>query len=207
MCIEENEDFYDGKSKNILEWILNRYIAGIRRKKELEERLLVLDAERKSPIGGVDYDPMPHGQGGTGDGAAGILLKISDIEERIIDQKRTMQEHLRLTIDILELLPIESDEREVCELRYEDGKNWETISQKTNFSIRQCHRKKNDAIRYLLEFDWIKQMVTEEEINFDKYVALQDEKRDRRNRPQKRLTDYDEMKKPENKSPKKNPGK
>lgn len=55
-------------------------------KKQLEVRLLEINAERDSPIGGQGYDPLPR-SGGNNEGAAGILMKLADIEDRIYEQK------------------------------------------------------------------------------------------------------------------------
>lgn len=182
----------NARDKEILDWLLGRYISAGRRKKELEERLRTLDEERNNPIGGQSYDPMPHGSGNN-DGAAGILLKISDVEEKILDQKRAAEESLVMITDILSVLPEESEEREVCELWYIDKMKWDEISSVTNWSARQCQRKKSDGLDYLLGNGSVQKRIRDAEPRFLTSIAIADERREKRKRrEQKRLEDYDE---------------
>ena len=81
---EINEELENDRS--VLEWMLGQYVRAKRRKKQLEVRLLEINAERDSPIGGQGYDPLPR-SGGNNEGAAGILMKLADIEDRIYEQK------------------------------------------------------------------------------------------------------------------------
>lgn len=53
---EINEELENDRS--VLEWMLGQYVRAKRRKKQLEIRLLEINAERDSPIGGQGYDPL-----------------------------------------------------------------------------------------------------------------------------------------------------
>lgn len=48
-------------------------------------------------------------------GAASIILKMSDIEERIYTQKEEVEKAIVRVMDILDYLPQDSLEREICE--------------------------------------------------------------------------------------------
>ena len=76
--------------KLILIWLLGQIYRAEKRKQQLDERLIRINAERDAPIGGVGYEPLPRSSG-TGSGAASILLKLADIEERIYAQKAEIE--------------------------------------------------------------------------------------------------------------------
>ena len=118
---EINEELENDRS--VLEWMLGQYVRAKRRKKQLEVRLLEINAERDSPIGGQGYDPLPR-SGGNNEGAAGILMKLADIEDRIYEQKAKADKSMVNVATILNFLPEESMEREICELRHLDGHEW-----------------------------------------------------------------------------------
>ena len=76
---EINEELENDRS--VLEWMLGQYVRAKRRKKQLEVRLLEINAERDSPIGGQGYDPLPR-SGGNNEGAAGILMKTESTSRK-----------------------------------------------------------------------------------------------------------------------------
>lgn len=157
------------QERSVLEWILEQYTRAKRRKAQLEERLTTLRSEygsTKSP----SYDGMPHGSGQS-EGAAGILLKISDVEEQIREQKKREESAICQVMEIIELLPEQSEEREICELRYLDGKQWGRISREVNFSISQCHRLHRAAITDLLNFAYVQEIVKKNSGSYDYCIA------------------------------------
>lgn len=169
----------DYESREILDWMLSRYTRATRRKIELQNRLVELNREKEDPIRAIGYDPMPHGSG-SGDGAAGILYKISDVEEKLLDQKREIADSLMEITKILDILPTQSEEREVCELRYLDRKSWPEISAIMHFSERQCQRKKEDGLYYLLENEWVQLQVREEAPHFRQCVMISEMRKEKR---------------------------
>ena len=106
---EINEELENDRS--VLEWMLGQYVRAKRRKKQLEVRLLEINAERDSPIGGQGYDPLPR-SGGNSEGAAGILMKLADIEDRIYEQKAKADKSMVSVATILNFLP-EDNHQEV----------------------------------------------------------------------------------------------
>ena len=149
---EINEELENDRS--VLEWMLGQYVRAKRRKKQLEVRLLEINAERDSPIGGQGYDPLPR-SGGNNEGAAGILMKLADIEDRIYEQKAKADKSMVSVATILNFLPEESMEREICELRHIDGHEWGEIAEGIPMSKSQCHRIHKAAMYELLEFNYV----------------------------------------------------
>ena len=48
-------------------------------------------------------------------------MKIADIEDRVYEQKEKADKSMVNVVTILDFLPAESMEREICELRHIDG--------------------------------------------------------------------------------------
>lgn len=157
------------KDRSVLEWMLGQYVRAKRRKKQLEVRLLEINAERDSPIGGQGYDPLPR-SGGNNEGAAGILMKLADIEDRIYEQKAKADKSMVNVATILNFLPEESMEREICELRHIDGHEWGEIAEGIPMSKSQCHRIHKAAMYELLEFNYVKELVTENRESYEYYI-------------------------------------
>lgn len=174
---EINEELENDRS--VLEWMLGQYVRAKRRKKQLEVRLLEINAERDSPIGGQGYDPLPR-SGGNNEGAAGILMKLADIEDRIYEQKAKADKSMVNVATILNFLPEESMEREICELRHLDGHEWGEIAEGIPMSKSQCHRIHKAAIYELLEFNYVKELVTENRESYEYYIEKKEEARYRR---------------------------
>lgn len=164
---EINEELENDRS--VLEWMLGQYVRAKRRKKQLEVRLLEINAERDSPIGGQGYDPLPR-SGGNNEGAAGILMKLADIEDRIYEQKAKADKSMVNVATILNFLPEESMEREICELRHLDGHEWGEIAEGIPMSKSQCHRIHKAAMYELLEFNYVKELVTENRESYEYYI-------------------------------------
>ena len=165
--------------RSVLEWMLGQYVRAKRRKKQLEVRLLEINAERDSPIGGQGYDPLPR-SGGNNEGAAGILMKLADIEDRIYEQKAKADKSMVNVATILNFLPEESMEREICELRHIDGHEWGEIAERIPMSKSQCHRIHKAAMYELLEFNYVKELVTENRESYEYYIEKKEEARYRR---------------------------
>lgn len=174
---EINEELENDRS--VLEWMLGQHVRAKRRKKQLEIRLLEINAERDSPIGGQGYDPLPR-SGGNNEGAAGILMKLADIEDRIYEQKAKADKSMVNVATILNFLPEESMEREICELRHIDGHEWGEIAEGIPMSKSQCHRIHKAAMYELLEFNYVKELVTENRESYEYYIEKKEEARYRR---------------------------
>lgn len=201
---EINEELENDRS--VLEWMLGQYVRAKRRKKQLEVRLLEINAERDSPIGGQGYDPLPR-SGGNNEGAAGILMKLADIEDRIYEQKAKADKSMVNVATILNFLPEESMEREICELRHIDGHEWGEIAEGIPMSKSQCHRIHKAAMYELLEFNYVKELVMENRESYEYYIEKKEEARYRRENQARKMPEKISGKFSPEKSTRKNPEK
>lgn len=166
----------DQQDEQVLKWLLGQIFRAEKRKKQLDERLMRINEERKAPIGGQGYEPLPR-VSSVGNGAASILFKLADIEERIYEQKAEIEKCIVRVMDILDYLPIDSIGREICELRHLDMMKWKDIEEEIPMSHSQVNKNYRKAIRQLLTFNRIRQMVEENRQAFEDYVFEQGERR------------------------------
>ncbi len=152
----------------VLKYLLGQIDRAESRKKQLDERLKIINERRRSPIGGKGYGVMPRNEQKKEDGAASILFRIADIEERIYEQKREIEKATVRVMDIIDYLPVNTLEREICELRHIDLKPPGEIAKEIPMSRSQVNRKYNTAIDMLLANQRIKRMVVKYE---DEYLA------------------------------------
>lgn len=149
----------------ILKWLLEQIMRAERRKRQLEERLIRISEERNSPIGSPGYQPLPRNGGGN-DGAASIIFKMAEIEERIYAQREEIEKAIARVMDILECLPVTSVEREICELKYIDMKSGRQIEEQIPMSHSQVSVHYNRALDMLLKDARVREMC---ESNKDAY--------------------------------------
>lgn len=97
-------------------------------------------------------------------------MKLADIEDRIYEQKAKADKSMVNVATILNFLPEESMEREICELRHLDGHEWGEIAEGIPMSKSQCHRIHKAAMYELLEFNYVKELVTENRESYEYYI-------------------------------------
>lgn len=117
---------------------LTRYFRVKEKRKILQERLHKLQRERQK-------------QGGLY-----ASLFLSEIESRIQSQTDAMQKRTLEIMDVLELLPEDSMERTIMELRHIDCKPWEEICGIIHFSRSQCFRYYSRGLDALLAADKVR---------------------------------------------------
>lgn len=141
---------------------LRHYLAGYRvarvRLNHLKARHEALEEDMKTPLKGAKYDSMPS-SGGASEGAASIIYRIADIEDRIKVQCNLMSVQCVRAMDILDFLDEDSPQRLVLELRYIDGMNWYDISESVCISRSSCHRTERQALDALLKFDRVREII------------------------------------------------
>lgn len=67
---------------------------------------------------------------GDSEGAVSVVFRLSEVEERIEAQRVAMGRAVTMVMDLIDLLPENSMERTVVELRHIDCKKWETDLQR-----------------------------------------------------------------------------
>ena len=155
----------------ILKWILGQAYRSERRKARLDNRLRRLREEIEGPPGGRGYSPLPRAPQRNTNGAAGVMAEISDIEERIYLQKADIGKAIVKTMDILDYLPKNSDERDICEMRHIDMMQWRQIQEEAHMSRSQCFKIYRDALERILQNERIRNIVNENREEFRKIMA------------------------------------
>lgn len=169
--------------EEILKWMLGQVYRAEHHKKELEDRLERIVAEREAPIGSPGYEPLPRVME-PGAGAASILFKQAEIEERIYEQKAEIEKSLVRVMDIIDFIPQKETARRIFELRHLDCLNMTQTADAIPISRPQAYVIYNEAIDKLLEFPKIQKMVRDSEIEYCDWYVRKDEAERRRSKKQ-----------------------
>jgi len=156
--------------EEVLKWMLGRAYRAKHHKKELEDRLERINEEREAPIGSPGYEMMPRTTG-PGAGAASILFKLADIEDRIIEQKGEIEKAYIQVMDIIDFIPQAELARRIFELRHLDSMNFTDIAMAIPLARSRCYEIYNDAIDRLLEYPRIRKMVNDAAIEYCQWYA------------------------------------
>ncbi len=146
------------KQIEVLKYFLGRIYRSNKHKSQLDARIRRIKAKRKIERCHEGEDP------------ASICCWISDIEDRILEQKREIDMAIAQVMDILDYLPIHSIERQICELRHIDFKPWGAISAEIPMSRSQVYRRYRMALDTLLENQRVQAVMKEYEWEYDKYI-------------------------------------
>ena len=115
---------------------LQQYYVAKQKKIILENRKRVLSEELRAPSIGHQLRDMPTTKGGRTDGAVSVVFRIAEVEERIEEQRADMSKVVLNVMDLLDLLPENSMERTVAEMRHIDCLTWEKIADAV--AVRVC---------------------------------------------------------------------
>lgn len=159
--------------EEILKWMLGQVYRAEHHKKELENRLERIIAEREAPIGSPGYDPLPRVME-PGAGAASILFKQADIEDRIYEQKTEIEKSIVRVMDIIEFIPRRDTARRIFELRHLDCMNMTETADAIPISRQQAYVIYNEAIDKLLEFPKIQKMIADSEVDYCEWYVKRD---------------------------------
>nr|DAH03590.1 MAG TPA: Protein of unknown function (DUF1492) [Caudoviricetes sp.] len=166
------------KEKKVLEWYLGKMYRAKLRKHQLNRRLQEINDELNSPIGGKGYSAMPRSSGGVSQGAASIVMRIAEIEDRIEDQKNTIANAMLKVMDIMDYLPINTMERYILELRYIDCLSWKRIQEEAHMTRNPCNNYRNSALHILLQNKRVKKIIKDSEYEYNDYIEKTGEKND-----------------------------
>ena len=160
---DEKED------REVLKFVLEQIYRAKRRKGQLDRRLENLKKDMRSAPGSQGRGRRNSGD--YGDGTANLVVKKSTIEERIEKQAANVGESIEKTMDILELLPETSLEREIMERRHLDMADWKDIADGIPMSRSQCNKRYNAGIDYLLQDEEVQRIVNENRSTYQKHLA------------------------------------
>lgn len=174
------------EEREALKFVLEQIFRENRRKEQLERRLENIKRNITSPPAASDKSGR-RPKGSHGDGTAEIVVKKTNLEERIEKQVENIDKLTERTMGILELLPETSLEREIVELRHIDMMKWKDIADSTHMSRSQCNRRYNQAIEDLIQYDTAREAIRE---NMDAYIRYKDARTDHRTRAMKHRRPY-----------------
>ena len=84
------------------------------------------------------------------DGSVSVVFRISEVEDRIEEQREEMAKAVLNVMDLIDVLPANSTERTVVEMRHIDCKPWEKIAQAVHMSRSRVFDYYNAALDTLL---------------------------------------------------------
>lgn len=154
------------EQKEILKYLLGQAYRAENHKKQLKERLANIRSEMNAPMGAAKYNPMPRSKK-NGDGTADFVTKLSEIEEKILEQINMVSEAKLKVMEIIEFVPIHAVARQILELRHIDMKNWYQIEDQIFMSRQQCSRYYKDALDTLLGYPEIQKKVADAEADYN----------------------------------------
>ncbi len=147
------ENIVTNESRRLLRRYLSQYYRAKEKQAALRRRLAELQAELKNP--GVNSRPLDgtYTKGGrTSSGAASLVIKIGDIEDRIQRQIEVQTRSVSDIMDVLDFLPAESTERDILEYRHIDCKPWNEIMDLVHLTRSPCFEHYNKGLDKLLTY-------------------------------------------------------
>lgn len=149
--------------KKTLKEYLGRYADASARKNQLEKRLWSIQEEMDTPIGGCGYKPTPHSRTNTiSDKSASFMLRMADIEERILDEKNLEAKCMLEVMEIMDYLGKETLERRILECKYIDVERMEQIASREHMSRKSCYQYMNRGIQELIQFKKVRAILEKE---------------------------------------------
>lgn len=140
-----------GATREAVKEYLQQYHMARERRRILERRHDVLARELKAPAPGSAYMTMPASHSATdSEGAVSVVFRLSEVEERIEAQRIAMGRAVTMVMDLIDLLPEDSMERTVVELRHIDCKKWERICKEVHMSRSRVNVYYNAALDIIL---------------------------------------------------------
>lgn len=138
---------------------LQQYHVAKNKKHILEDRHRVLAEELKSPAPGSRFRTVPASRPVNPDGSVSVVFRIAEVEERIDDQREEMAKAVLHVMDMIDLLPKNSMERTVVELRHIDCKSWEQIAREVYMSRSAVFNYYNAALERLMKYKRTRKLV------------------------------------------------
>lgn len=115
----------------------------------LNERVIKnLEDQYYTTLGAVNTDGMPHGKGGVSSPVERVVLNIPRSVTNTIDsmnEENRKLEHIKAEI-LSELNRLNYHQKAVILAFYIDGLQWEQISERVNYSPRQCRNIRDNAL-------------------------------------------------------------
>lgn len=163
-----SEKTMDAACRDAVKEYLQQFHMARERKRILERRHDNLVRELKAPTLGSTYRTMPTRRTqANSDGAVSVVFRIAEVEDRIDEQREAMERTVLQVMDLIDLLPQNSMERTVVELRHIDCKKWERICQEVHMSRSRVNDYYNAALEIIMENKRARRLV-------DKFMQAQE---------------------------------
>lgn len=130
---------------------LQQYHAAVGKKRILEERHRVLSSELRAPSTGSAFRLTPPTKPTKTDGSVSVVFRISEVEDRIEEQREEMAKAVLNVMDLIDVLPANSTERTVVEMRHIDCRGWDKIAEALYMSRSNVFNYYNAALDKILE--------------------------------------------------------
>lgn len=161
----------------VLKWILSQSHRARKKKAQLVRRLATIRAESDAPVHSKSFSSMPKSRLENKDGIADTVIKISEIEDRILQQQRDVEGAIIEVMNLLEILPEKSLEREICELYHIDDMAWKDIQEEIPMSRSQCYKRYNNALDIMLSDQRVRDAVAGSMEEYRAYKRLENQAR------------------------------
>ena len=139
-----------GVTREAVKEYLQQYHMAREGKKLLERRHDTLMRDLSDPAPGSQYRTMPASRAKTSEGAVSVVFRLAEVESRIEEQRQVMGKAVLQVMDLIDLLPENSMERTVVELRHIDCKKWERITKEVHMSRSRVNDYYNAALDIIL---------------------------------------------------------
>ena len=147
-----SEKTMDAACRDAVKEYLQQFHMARENKRILERRHDNLVRELKAPAVGSTYRTMPTKRTqANSDGAVSVVFRIAEVEDRIDEQREEMERTVLQVMDLIDLLPQNSMERTVVELRHIDCKKWERICKEVHMSRSRVNDYYNAALEIIME--------------------------------------------------------
>ena len=146
------------KDEDVLKWILSQRFRATKKKLALEERKKAITLEQD----GIDKP-------------AGIAAIVEEINNRMQKQQARVNQAIIRVMDIIDYLPNDSLEKEICEYRHIDMLSWGQIEAAVPMSRSQCNNRYNGAIQMLLQNERVKEIAISERENYKFFTEQKSE--------------------------------
>lgn len=149
------------ENRRLLKRYLSRYYKVKEKRKILERRLQVLQAELRYPELTPPSSSSILFPKKKDNGDILLAFQIGDIEDRIRIQIEMQRKSIIEIMDIIDFLPIESTERDILEHRHIDCKSWSDICKLVHLTRSPCFEHYNKALDKLLTFKKVRATLEE----------------------------------------------
>ena len=138
---------------------LQQYHAAQKKKRILENRHSTLLRELQAPSVGSPFRTIPTSKPAKTDGAVSVVFRIAEVEDRIEQQREEMAKAVLQVMDLIDLLPQNSIERNIVELRHIDCMAWDKIAESIYMSRSNVFNYYNAALDTLLSYKRAEKLV------------------------------------------------